>query len=317
MILPALVSLLVAAPPAPEPPILDMTRHDGTPRIVLIGDTGMPGPIVDRWRRTLAAKDKDAIVVLGDLVYQQAPPCPKGVPDLTARRLLDAHLAKALEGLGAPVLLALGNHDTSWVEGDPPRERCIMAFVKPRADLELPAPYYAADFGVAMLVVLNSNALDDAQAAFAKKAFAAARPGARKILAAHHVLKTYHDKIDEDDVRPWLGKHGLVPDLWVNGHAHVLQLGVYDGILAVTSGTGALPRERPACKRTDPTTSGVGGLDPIGVTTRSDQGCGPGQLFGSSTPGYAILDLDAGGRFAITFENADGVSLYHYEEGPK
>ncbi|MCC6625487.1 MAG: metallophosphoesterase [Deltaproteobacteria bacterium] len=316
MILPALTALVVAAPPAPEPPVLDFTRHDGTPRIVLIGDTGMPGPIVDRWRRTLAAKDKDAILVLGDLVYPQAPPCPKGVPDLTARRVLDAHLAKALEGLGAPVLLALGNHDTSWDEGDPPREKCVLAFVKPRADLELPAPYYAADFGSAVIVVLSSLALDDAQAAFAKRVFAAARPGARKILAAHHVLKTYHDKIDEDVIAPWLAKHGLVPDLWINGHAHVLQLGVYDGILALTSGTGALPRERPACKRHAPAASGEGGLAPVGVTSRSDDGCGPGQLFGSSAPGYAVLDIGADGRFTITFENADGAQLYHYiEEG--
>jgi len=303
---PLLSALLVGAPPAPAPPTLDLTRHDGTPRIVLIGDTGMPGPIVDRWRNALSKKDEDAIVVLGDLVYEQAPPCPKGVPDLTARRLLDSHLAKALEGLGSPVLLALGNHDTSWVEGDPAREKCIMAFVKPRAGLELPAPYYAADLGVAVLVVLNSNALDDAQAELVKRVFAAAKPGVRKIIAAHHVLKTYHDKIGEDLVAPWLKKHGLVPDLWVNGHAHVLQLGVYDGILAVTSGTGALPRERPACKRSDPTD-----------LTRSDDGCGPGQLFGSSLPGYAVLDIDAERRFTITFEDADGNELYLYKEGPR
>ena len=113
MILPALTALVVAAPPAPEPPVLDFTRHDGTPRIVLIGDTGMPGPIVDRWRKALAAKDEDAIIVLGDLVYEQAPPCPKGVPDLTARRVLDSHLAKALEGLSVPPDL-FGNPAMRW-----------------------------------------------------------------------------------------------------------------------------------------------------------------------------------------------------------
>lgn len=295
----ALTALALAAPP-PGPPVLDMRRHDGTPRIVLIGDTGEPGPIVERWTKTLAKKDKDAVLVLGDLVYPQAPPCPTGTPDRAGRQLLEANLAAPLEALGAPVLLVLGNHDTSWVEGEPLRERCVLSFVRPRATLELPAPYYAADFGVAVVVVLDSNHLDDAQAAFAKRVFDGVKPGVRKILAAHHVLRTFHDKEDEDLVWPWIERHGLAPDLYVNGHAHVLQLGHYHGIWAVTSGTAARPRERPSCD-----------------SARGPEGCGDGQRFGSSIPGYALLDIAADGAFTVTFEDADGQPLHTWTEGPR
>ena len=293
-----LVSLTHALVALSTWPTIDLTHHDGTPSIIMIGDTGEPGPIVERWRATLQKKDKDAIFVLGDLVYPQAPPCPTGTPDAAARAMLEQRVGDLIGHLGAPTLLVIGNHDTSWV-GDPPREKCVIAYARGRPDLTLPGPYYAVDFGLAVVVVLNSNALDDGQAAFAKRVFAAARPGARKILAAHHVLKVYHDKVDEDDIRPWLAQHALVPDLWVNGHAHLLQLGIYGGIPALTSGTAAKPRARPACDRT---------------TKEGQVGCGEGELFGSSLPGYAVLDLDAHGRFTITFEDADGQRLYRWQE---
>lgn len=293
--------LLAAAPPAggdPSPVTLDFTHHDGTPRLVLIGDTGEPGPIVERWRATVQGLDKDAVVVLGDLVYEQVPPCPNGVPDASARRVLESHLAHALEGLGAPSLLVLGNHDRAWVEGEAPRERCVIAFAWPRADLRLPARYYAADFGTFVLVVLDTNALDDAQAAFAKQVIAD-HPKARVVMAGHHVMKTYHDKVGEDRVHPWLVAHDLHPALWLNGHAHVQQLGVYFGVPSVTTGTGAAPREKPICDAQHP------------------DGCGEGQRFGSSLPGFALLDVGADGRFTVTFDDAEGKPLYQWQEEVK
>lgn len=278
-----------------RPAVLDFTRHDGTPRLILIGDTGEPGPIVEQWRATLIKQPKDAVVVLGDLVYPQAPPCPNGVPDLAARRLLETNLAHALEGLGAPSLLVIGNHDRSWVEGEAPREKCVIAFAKGRPDLRLPAAHYAADFGAFVLVVLDSNALDDKQADFVKQVVDS-HPKARLVLAAHHVYKTYYDKEDEDRIRPWLEAHHIRPALWLNGHAHILQMGVYDGIPAVTSGTGALPRERTSCD------------------AAHKSGCGAGQLYGSSVPGFAVLDVAADGRFTITFQDADGATLFTWQE---
>ncbi|MFO0746627.1 MAG: metallophosphoesterase [Myxococcota bacterium] len=293
----ALLGPLVGAPAPddPMPVVLDLTHHDGTPRIILIGDTGEPGPIVERWRKTIIGEDKDAVVVLGDLVYQQVPPCPKGAPDTGARKVLESHVGHALAGLGAPALLVLGNHDRAWVDGEPPRERCVIAYAKSTADLKLPARYYAADFGVVVLVVLDSNALDDAQAAFVKQVVAD-YPKARLVLAAHHVYRTFHDKEDEDRIRPWLVAHAIRPALWLNGHAHLLQLGIYDGVPAVTSGTGADPRDRPGCDFMHP------------------KGCGKGQLFGSSAPGFAILDVAADGHFTLNFEDADGLPLYYWDE---
>lgn len=82
----ALLILGEAPPAAPELAGRVAPGIDGAVELVLIGDTGEPGPLVARWSRALAKEPAQAIVVLGDLVYPQAPPCRAGVPDLAARR---------------------------------------------------------------------------------------------------------------------------------------------------------------------------------------------------------------------------------------
>ena len=272
---------------------------DGSAELILIGDTGEPGPLVGRWQVALKNERARTAIVLGDLFYPQAPPCPTGVPNKAALDMFETHLRAPFVATGKEVFLLLGNHDKSWIDGEPPRELCVLKRFEKDPQVRLPAAWYAVDMGPALMVVLNTNALDDAQARFAR-AMIDAHPGKRIIFAGHHVLRTFHDKIDEDVIHPWLVQHGLRPDMWVNGHAHVLQLVMRDGVPAVTSGTASRPRERPACDRA----AGTGS-------------CGEGQLWGSSTPGYAVLRVGPATeqrRLSLVFKDVDGKDLWSWQE---
>lgn len=300
--IPLMLALVALA--EPTGPHVDVASRvapglDGAAELVLIGDTGEPGPIVERWKTALRAERAPVVLVLGDLVYPQVPPCPTGVPNASARAILDRVVQAPLAATGKECFLVLGNHDISWDVDDPPRHACLLSRFGRDPQVRLPATHYAIDLDTAILVVLDTNALDDAQAAFAR-AILRTHPGKRVVFAGHHVLRTYHDKIGEDRVAPWLARHGLRPELWVNGHAHVLQMSVVDGVPAVTSGTGATPRVRPGCDRA----AGTGQ-------------CGQHQLFGSSTPGYAVLRVGPASeqqRISVTFKDADGEVLWRWDE---
>jgi len=291
-------------PPAPPAPTYTAAARvapsaDGSAELILIGDTGEPGPLVTRWQVALKNERARTAIVLGDLLYPQAPPCPTGVPNPAALAMFETNVHAPFAATGKEVFLLLGNHDMSWVDDEPPRDLCVIRRFEKDPQVRLPAAWYAVDMGVAALVVLNTNKLDDEQARFAK-AIIAAHPGKRVIFAGHHVLRTFHDKVDEDIIEPWLVQHGLRPDMWVNGHAHVLQLVMRDGIPAVTSGTASRPRERPACDRAANTGS-----------------CGEGQLWGSSTPGYAVLRVGPASeqqRLSLVFKDVDGKDLWAWQE---
>ena len=257
--------------------------------LILIGDTGQPGEDMDRVRRAVKAEAKDAIVVLGDLVYPQAPLCPEGTLDEAATRMLDERLGGMLADLGAPVILALGNHDVAHKKRDRAREACLLAYVARMPTLHLPSLAYVVDLGVASLAVMNTNDLDATQARIAGRAWESHQGW--RLMAGHHVLKTFHDKVREDVVRPWLETHGLHPDLYMNGHAHVLQMGVYGDIPAVTSGATARRRVRPACP----------------------PHCGPGQRWGQSVAGYALLRITRD-RLEITFKDTEGKVLHRWHK---
>ena len=274
----------LAVQPAPRDKPLDMAPRDHV-RVVLVGDTGLSNDAMDAVRAAIMAEKKDLIVALGDLAYPEAPPCPSGRLTPTALKVMDASVGSTLLGLGAPVLLLLGNHDVRHGSRDPAREACVLHYAASKPGLVMPALSWVVDTGVLSIVGLNTNALDDAQGRLASRAIQSAKGWT--MFAGHHVLKTYHDKEAENVVRPWLKKHGLKPDIFANGHAHLLQFGVYDGVVAVTSGATALPRNRPACP----------------------PDCQPGQRFGSSKPGYAVLDVKAE-RVEISFHDAKGMTLF-------
>jgi predicted phosphodiesterase len=255
--------------------------------LLLVGDTGQPGPDMEAIRRAILLEKKDAIVVLGDLIYPVAPKCPTGALHRDALRLLDERTGGLLRGLGAPVLLVLGNHDVAGKGRAPEREACMLAYAAREPDLFLPDLSYDVDFGVLRLGLLNTNALDGAQA----KALEASWKGfdGWRVVAGHHVYRTYHDKVHENLVAPWLSQHRLRPDIYLNGHAHILQFGVYDGIAALTSGATALTRRRPACP----------------------PNCGAGQEFGSSKPGYALLTVDRD-SMTVVYKDTRGEELFRW-----
>lgn len=296
----ALVAFLLACgprfAPAMSPPPRDLplevkaTTHY---RVLLIGDTGLDNEDMAAVRAAVQAEKKDVIVALGDLVYPESPPCPDLRLTPSAKKILDRATGATLLGLGAPVLLVLGNHDVRHGKRDPAREACILHYAATKSELVMPALTWVVDTGVVTMVGLNTNDLDDAQGKMAASALKASKGWT--MLLGHHVLRTYHDKETENVVRPWLQRHKLAPDVFGNGHAHLHQLGIYDGIVAVTSGATALPRSRPSCP----------------------PDCGPGQVFGNSSPGYALLDFTPE-RVEISFHDAKGTVLHRstHKRGP-
>ena len=96
-------------------------------------------------------------------------------------------------------------------------------------------------------------------------------------------------KATEDVIYPWIRMHALDPDFYFGGHAHFLQFGRYAGIFALTSGATAKIRERPSCPPE----------------------CGPGQMWGQSTRGYALVDASRE-NVSITFKGIDGRKLWYW-----
>lgn len=269
-------------PPWRPPPFVDQAR------LVLVGDTGYSGPYADQLRTALLAEpNKDAIIVLGDLVYPFTPSCPDGKVSGNVEAFIHARVGAVFNGLGVPVLLVLGNHDVKQGSRAPAREACLLDYAAKHDDLVLPGLAYEVDLGVATLAVANTNALDEAGAARVSAAWKG-HPG-WKLLMGHHTWVTYHDKEDQDRVRPWARAGGLVPDLYANGHAHVLQFGVYDGVAALTSGSGSKLRMYPSCP----------------------PDCGAGQLWGASEYGYAVLTVTKR-ELVVVFKNLEGKELWRW-----
>ena len=280
----------VAPRPGAMQPVFERLKEDlirrGKARIVLVGDTGYPGAYQRSVSRAIRAESKDFVVALGDLIYPVAPKCPGGVVDGFAKLMMQERFHDVLSGYGAPVFIVLGNHDVGHVARDPAREACYFAFTKQYPNLYyFPALSYSVDLGFAYLAMANTNDLtaeDGARIGRDLKGHKGWRIG-----FGHHVWRVYRDKKGEDRVRPWARKHGIRPHLWANGHAHLLQLVIEDGVWAATSGAGALLRERSQCPGS----------------------CGEGEVFGRSRPGYAVVELDAE-RMTLTFKDFEGRVLY-------
>jgi predicted phosphodiesterase len=273
------------APTARDQP-MDITPATPVVHLIAVGDTGQPGAPLDDVRRAIAAEPrKDAILALGDLIYFSGPRCPAGRAQGLARLLLERHLGDPLTGLGAPALLALGNHDVNGSGRDRAREDCLLDFAAQEPDLHLPALTYKVDIGQVRLVVINTNHLTPQDGARARAWLERAQ--GPTVIVGHHTLRTYGDKEDEDLVLPWLRAHGLRPDLYVHGHAHLLQVGVYEGIFSVTSGAGSKLRSGPTCP----------------------PDCGPGQLWGRSTYGYSLIQVSPD-QIKVQLKDRHGATLW-------
>jgi predicted phosphodiesterase len=165
----------------------------------------------------------------------------------------------------------------------------VFAYSAGEPDLILPDLSYDVDFGVLKLSVINTNALDLMQARDISASWE--NYDGWRVIAGHHVYRTYHDKAHEDIVAPWLKMNHLVPDIYLNGHAHILQFGIYDGIPALTSGATAKARERPTCP----------------------PDCGKGQRFGASKPGYALVTFERS-SMTVIFKDTKRRELFRWSK---
>jgi hypothetical protein len=285
-------------------------------RIILIGDTGQipvegdPHKMSEaqrtQLRESLSNENATAIVDLGDLFYWKGPKCRAGATPEQSGSLLDAHLYDHVGGLDAPVFLVLGNHDVGPLaehfkkaltggrsgKRSEARERCYRLQEELHDDMVFPGESYGVDFGPLRMAALHTSAPQKQWAGEEIQAYFDEDPSDWTLLAGHHVLRTGCDKINEDAVSPWLEKTGLRPDMYANGHAHILQLGVFDGVPAVTSGSGSKLREFPACTPTD--TEGV--------------------QWGESKYGYAVLEVEKD-FLRVRFKDLGGIELHCWQRG--
>lgn len=299
------------------------TEHTAPParaghvRLVFIGDTGadpvepgtdsshIPIPAMAQLRENVRAEQADAIFGLGDLVYgvrgplELSPKCRDPTRGKAAK-LLPSRLGDYYADMGATAWLVLGNHDVGHAHYSEPRARCLMAYADQTEHLALPSATYSVDFGLARVVVTDTNRdVKDWDPARVSGAYR--DDGAWNVLVGHHVLRTAFDKDREQepggkhDIRGWLIAHDARPDLWLNGHAHLLQFGVYDDIPAVTSGTGAKIRVRDEC--------------PGDRCTGDDA-----PLFSRSEYGYTVVDL-TGEALVVRMRTAEGETRYCWKRG--
>ncbi len=309
----ALAPALAAADPVRDFPAIGATQRQDAVRIVILGDSGAaPVPEdtcatgasscrnTDEQRAALlqAVHDEEAhaVAIMGDLVYgphwiDSSPKCRRS-DDRKAAAWLDPVLGELGEAVGAPVFLSLGNHDVGHKSRSPRRERCLLRYAADHPALNLPALQYSVDFGLVRLILLNTNPPPtrwDTPALAAR----ADETEAWVVMGGHHVLKTAFDKEGEHAIRDHLRDHGIQPDLWVNGHAHFLQFGVYDGIPAATSGASSKVRVRPSCPGPECT--------------------GPeAPLWARSTYGYAVVDATPD-TLRLTFKDGTGHALWCWE----
>jgi predicted phosphodiesterase len=284
-------------------------------RIILIGDTGQLPVENDSHkmnqqqradlRSSLQMEGADAIVDLGDLFYWKGPRCKANDDPIDSGKLLDAHIYDHVGGLDTPVFLVLGNHDVGPLseyfkriffgaqsgKRHEARERCYRLQDDLHEEIFFPGESYGVDFGPLRMAVLHTSAPHSHWAATEVRSFLYEESEDWTLLAGHHVLQTGCDKENENILFPWLQEHEIQPDFYANGHAHLLQLGMFEQIMAITSGSGSKLRT-PNCNPTD--TEGV--------------------MWGESQFGYAVLEATSS-TMKLQFKNLHGTELFCWEQG--
>ncbi len=218
--------------------LLITTALAGGPTLLLVGDTGEDAPMSRAVSRALAAELADpraAVVALGDLYYDAPPPgadCAVKV-EQRYRTFYGAFPERVFAILGNHDLMASDDHVYS-----PEARACseaafsAMGWAKPASHLQtvdrrrvkvdlvmLDAGYYGEELAPPRDLPLRNDAH-------------------WRFYAAHYAWRTANGKCSEADKIPvtWLGAPPM--DLWLNGHAHHLELTRIDTRAAVTSGGG-------------------------------------------------------------------------------
>lgn len=253
-------------------------------RLVLLGDTGVvasetaraaldagrveacqgPAPVCELAQLMRAvradAAEADAVVVLGDNYYGAFPGLEPSPGCRGPGPRLDAVLARYrawFDGL-SPVVAVLGNHDVGhglW--GWRRRETCAKAAMAELGWLP-PGGVGVVRVGDGVLRAVDTNPvvtpwLPDPRRVNAP-ALAPVVGSAWELWVGHHAWSLAYEKGRQPAklrrvVRDW----GVRPRVWVNGHAHHLEAGVEEGVLAITSGSGSKVRDLdPAHPGPDP-----------------------------------------------------------------
>jgi hypothetical protein len=283
-------------------------------RLVLVGDSGiydsdatdtcdpntdasvLPEVCREVLFASLGAESPDAVLALGDLVYEIGPTCPDGVLTDAARTILEDLVGAVQTAAQAPLVLALGNHDVHHsASGKSAAETCFMEYAAERDDVHFPERNFLVDIGPATVLVLDTNrAMTESLAEGISEALGT-RTAPWTFFAAHHVWRTYYDKEGQDQGPRWSEQLGITPAAWLNGHAHFLQFGVYDGVPAVTSGASGKLRASDPCG---------------GDEAACDR---DGLLYSRTKYGYAVLDVTPD-LFEIVFKDVEGTPLFGWRK---
>ena len=270
--------------------------------IILLGDTGLKNASMDAVMESIRKEaSKDYVAVLGDLIYPRGPKCKEGAIKGEAKALLDERIGDPFGSLDVPVFLAVGNHDVSagllHKQRHSAREACFLDYAALHDNIIMPSLTYTVDLGAATIAVINSNKynLNAETADIVKSAFD--QEDRWRILIGHHGLKIYYNKEKETAISNWMKEYDVNYDLIGNGHAHIQQFGVYDGIMAVTSGATAKVRERPTCDLSSEEFKG---------------NCMPGMQWGKSNYGYVVLKI-VDKKMTVIFKDINGQELYKCE----
>lgn len=362
----ALLSLSAPAAAAPSTTLAKVSLRPAqlhSVKLVMVGDTGEPASAEGCGARAdgsaplgagchasaaqraalqaaIAGEQADAIFALGDLVYPKVPACDGEVEGVKAE--LDAVLGDLFAPAGQrppPTFLVLGNHDVGHLRGrNPKRERCLMAYAAKHGRVQLPALQYEVDVGFGKVVVIDSNLRDqDLLPASTIKAAMDNPLSAWTVVLSHHELRTAWDKELDGFWEPpppgrWLVDAGLRPDLWVNGHAHSLQFGVYDArvvdqgrpvpgapadpvwVPALTSGAGSKVRPGPSCSDWAET-PGRGAQIVADRKACKDAGPRGVPAFARHQLGYAVVTLSAE-QMVVEVKDLAGQRLYCWARTP-
>ncbi len=201
-------------------------------RIAFAGDTGTgPGSAIDATVQTMVEQDEqrhyDALVLLGDLIY---PEGDGGEVDSSVTGVF-----APVTGRGTQLLPVLGNHDyMSGEQGD------ILA------QLDRDTTWYAQDVGLARIIVLDTERVDDpTQTTWLADTLATPTKAAWTIVAMHKPAYSagYHGS-DEEIQQAWvpLFEKYDVP-LVMAGHDHDYQRSIpINGVTYVVTGGAATLR---------------------------------------------------------------------------
>ena len=104
----------------------------------------------------------NAVIILGDLVYELGPLCPRGELSAAAEKTLDRVVGRIAEEVKAPVVLVLGNHDV-WhspaglLEAETCYREYAQRFSREKGWIVFPERNFVVDVGPATLVGLDTT----------------------------------------------------------------------------------------------------------------------------------------------------------------